>query len=520
MTPHRDDRRSRRTGRAGSVLAALLVPVLVPVLLVTLVLSGGRDGAAAAGHAGLHYRPAPPPPAIPDSESGSFVAGLPFQDPPVLTSRNGRLTVDLTARAQPVVVSGKKVNARVWNGTFMPPVLRVKPGDNLRINLHNELGEPTNVHTHGFFVAMDGNSDNVFVNLSTGSSFEYNYDLPADMEPGTYWYHPHFHPLVEEQVFGGMSGLIQVEGLTQLLPPRLRGVTQHYLALKDLQVDRENTIPARNINSDAPTTRTVNGLVQPKMTMRAGETQLWRLSNVGADIWYHLELEGLQFAVVGEDANPVSRVWTTKRLLMPPAKRFDVLVQATKPGTYRLMTRKMSTGPAGDTYPTALMATLDVTGAAKRPTALPTTFGTYDDLANDPVARTRTFTFSENTKTNQFFINGKQFTDEMVSATPIRGSVEEWVFRNTSLEEHPVHIHVNDMQLMSVNGRRYKARGWQDTIPIPHAYRDSAGRLVAGEIVVRMKFKRFAGKYVFHCHILAHEDNGMMGVVNVTAGGT
>ena len=85
------------------------------------------------------------------------------------------------------------------------------------------------------------------------------------------------------------------------------------------------------------------------------------------------------------------------------------------------------------------------------------------------------------------------------------GTLEEWTVRNTSKELHPFHIHVNDFQVISVNGRPYDAHGWQDTVPLP----------IGGEVVMRMQFNDFTGKYVFHCHILAHEDNGMMAVVDV-----
>ena len=134
----------------------------------------------------------------------------------------------LNAGAKPVKISGKTVNARVYAVSaygrdypyaFMPPTLVLDPGDNLKINLTNRLGEPTNLHTHGFFISPSGNQDNIFVDLTSGKSFLYNYYLPQDISPGSFWYHPHYHPLVEEQVFGGLSGFIYIRGLEGLLPP-------------------------------------------------------------------------------------------------------------------------------------------------------------------------------------------------------------------------------------------------------------------------------------------------------------
>jgi FtsP/CotA-like multicopper oxidase with cupredoxin domain len=325
---------------------------------------------------------------------------------------------------------------------------------------------------------------------------------------------------VEEQVFGGLSGLIYVRGLEKLLPPELQGITQQFLGLKDFQVNKGNTIPSSNINSDAPTNRTINGLVNPVMNMRPGETQLWHIGNISADIWYELAIEGLQFTVVAVDANPVDKTWTTSTLIMPPAKRYDVLVQAPVSGKYHLITKAMNTGPAGDSYPQAVMATLNVKGKPVAPAALPQQIQPLDDLAKYTVDRRRMSVLSENQNTNQFYINERQFDANKVDATPVTGSVEEWTFVNTSEELHPIHVHVNDAQVMSINGVAQNSQSWIDTFPIPYATQDAQGKWIPGEVVVRTKFRQFVGPYVFHCHILAHEDNGMMSIINVTSPGS
>jgi FtsP/CotA-like multicopper oxidase with cupredoxin domain len=412
-----------------------------------------------------------------------------------------------------VTISGKTVNARVYNGAFMPPVLRVRPGDRLLIGTKNELDQYTNIHTHGFFVAQDGNSDNVFVEVTPKASFENQYRLPRSITPGTYWFHSHAHPHAEGQVFGGMSGIVEVAGLTALLPKRLRGVTDRVLALKDFQVDRTNSIPGSGINSDAPTHRTINGIVEPAMTMRPGETQLWRLANIGADIWYDLQLRGHTFAVIAEDGNPVDTVWKAGHLVLPPGKRYDVLVQTPRAGTFRLISRRFDQGAWGDTYPRSLMATLTVAGSAVPRASVPQTLRSrFDDLAGATVDVSRTAVFSETKRGNGVYeVNGRVFTPQIVDYTPKLGTVEEWTVLNTSREIHPFHIHVNDFQVMSVNGRPYTARSQQDTVALPIQTPDGPGK-----VVIRMRIRSFTGKYVFHCHILAHEDLGMMGVVNAS----
>ena len=469
---------------------------------------------------------APAPAAIPAADSGAFITGRVFANPPIISSSAGTLEISLTAKAAPVTISGKRVNARVYgvsaNGksyppAFMPPTLVVNPGDNLKVNLVNELGEPTNLHQHGFFVSPSGNADNIFVDLSSGKSFFYNYQLPSDIATGSYWYHPHYHPLVEEQVFGGLSGFIYVRGIENKLPPQLQGITQQFVGLKDFQLDANNSIPAANIDSGAPTNRTINGQIQPVMRMRPGETQLWHIGNLGADIWYNLELAGFTFMVIAEDANPVDQTWSTKTLMMPPAKRFDVLVQAPAAGSFQLITRNMNTGPDGDHYPATLLATVKVQGAAMAPAGLPAHIEPFDDLSKAVIARKRIFDLSENPTTNQFYINQREFNANQVDATPVTGTVEEWVFKNSSRELHPIHMHVNDAHVVSINGVMQARKSLQDTIPIPYATYDDKGNLIPGEVVMRIRFREFVGPYVYHCHILAHEDNGMMTIVNVTS---
>ena len=518
MAPPRPSRNRRR-------ILALLVGVTVlggaaSAGLVTA--AGGSDPAPVYRDHGASA--VPDPPAIPPDESAEVVPGQPFADPPIIASGGGQLELGLTAHALPVTVSGKRVNARVYSANaygvtypaaFMPPVIRLRRGQQLVVNLHNLMQEPTNIHTHGFFVSPKGNQDDIYEIVLPGGTSQHVYRNTRFFNPGTYWYHPHTHPLVEEQVLGGMSGLIEVEGLRAMLPKALQGITEHYIGLKDVQTVAGNTIPLRNIDSDVPTTRTVNGLVNPVLTMQAGETQLWHIGNIGADIWYDLQASGLKMTVLAKDANPVATPFAASALLMPPARRYDVLVQAPRAGTYSLITRKMNTGPQGDVYPQATLMTVKVEGAAEAPVATPPrTFGGQPDLSGRQIARHRTFRLTENAAGTKFFINGKAFPGENpMSATPVTGTVEEWTFENYAQEEHPIHVHVNDMQVMRINGVKQPDESWVDTIPVP--VRRAKG--VPGTVVVRMSFRTYTGPYVFHCHILAHEDNGMMANVNVTS---
>ena len=455
---------------------------------------GGDPGGSASGPS-----PSNPPQTV------AAETGDPLVDPPVIASSGGTLQATLNVAATDVSIGGVDVTAQTYNGSYQPPTLRMRPGDHVEITIVNGLDEGTNLHVHGLHVSPVNPGDNVLISIAAGESYTYVYDLPADHAPGAYWYHSHEHTVSEAQVFAGLSGTIVVEGLDELLPAELAAVTHHTLGLKDVQISDRGTIPSENIDSNAATTRLVNGQVQPVIAMRPGETQIWGLANTGADIFYRLSLGGASFTVLAEDGNPVASTREEDELVLPPGKRFDVAVQAPADGGDGLALSTLGYDQGGDQYPEVLLASVDVAGAPIEPLALPTSVGTFEDLRDAEVAETRHFAFSEEDAENKFFINGKQFSHDRVDTTVALGTVEEWTIANESTEQHPFHIHVDDFQVISVNGEDYDADGWQDTVILPPG----------GEVVIRLAFRDFTGKFVYPCHILNHEDNGMMGVVEV-----
>lgn len=466
------------SGRKARRFARLLAPVAAIILISGC--TGGR----------------------PDTQEGpaqTAAAQTPFREPRQLVSKNGLLKVRLVVEMRTVNLAGQRLRAVTYDGDYLPPTIRLKPGDRLDLSLVNRLPEMTNLHTHGWHVSPEGNSDNVYVHIHPGETYRYSYRLATDFTPGTYWYHSHAHPIAEPQVFAGLSGAIIVDGLERYLPGNLRHVTQRLIGLKDFQT-RNGAIPTTDIDSNKPTTRTVNGLVNPAIPIRPGETQLWRLANIGADIPYKVHLPGTRFHVIAQDANPVRTVWSADTLVMPPSSRFDVLVQGPAAGRSQLQTLPYSTGDAGDMYPRATLATLVSTGPSMSPATPPTRFAPFDDLRRHKIDQRRTVTFSENEKLDKFYINNKLFDPNRIDIRARLNTTEEWTIRNITDEEHTFHSHVNDVEVMSVNGKPYDARSWQDTVQLP----------TRGEVVIRIRFRNFLGTYPIHCHILAHEDNGMM----------
>ena len=484
-------------------------------LVVALLVSCGADDDDAVGSSTSRATTAPStsastattatsgttggPPAAPLQPVQS---GLRFIEPPRQESSDGVLRFDLVASGRGIDVAGASVQGQAYDDGLVGPTLVVNPGDTIELTLDNQLDVHTNLHFHGMHVSPANNGDNIFLSIDPGEQFAYSLAIPDNHPSGTFWYHSHAHTLSEEQVFGGLSGMIIVEGLTDLLPAALREVTDIAVGLKDAQVVGD-AIETENIDSNAPTLRVVNSASMPVQEIAPGEVQLWRLANIGADIWYDVELEGQPLIVIGEDGNPVWEVWNADHLVMPPGKRFDVLVTGPPPGDHVFRTREYNQG--GDNYPAADLMTVLSLGAELTPPAMPTSLVARDELPDNDVVEHRTMVFSEDETTNVFYINDKTFDPNRVDVQPTLGTTEEWTLKNTSSEQHPFHIHVNDFQVISVGGEPYDAHGLQDTVPL----------LPGKDVVIRTRFTDFTGKFVFHCHILAHEDNGMMAVVEV-----
>ncbi len=437
--------------------------------------------------------------------------GLPLTEPGQVHSRDGVLKVQLDARRRAITVSNSRILAQPFNGRLIGPTLHVRPGDTLDVTIRNATSERTNIHYHGMHVSPRGRSDNVFRTFEPGQTVKSIVRVPLDHSPGTYWYHVHLHGLTEEQVMGGMSGLLVVEGLKKLLPSELSGVRERQLAIRDVQHQGDSIVmDAADIDVQKPTTRLVNGLLLPRFGLRSGETQLWRIANVGADIYYDVQLTAHRLHVIAEDGSPVWRVWSRRHLVLPPGKRYDVLVQGGRPGSYAFRTLKYDEG--FQLLPTTKLASVSVRGpAARPPLAIPRRLGSAAmSPAGLPVRRRREFTFSfDFSKADFARINGEAFDPHAIGVAPLLDSVEEWRLRNTTGEDHPFHIHVNDFQVMKVNRRPYRANGLQDVVVIPKH----------GSVVIRNSFDRFTGHYVFHCHILNHEDNGQMKTVQVVRRG-
>jgi FtsP/CotA-like multicopper oxidase with cupredoxin domain len=444
---------------------------------------------------------------------GAAAKPVPFSNPPVLSSENGVLGSTLTVAPAEVSIGGKTVTTTVFNGLYMPPVLKVQPGDQVKLELVDGGDFPVNIHYHGTLTTPLGPGDNVFITVNPGATFDYDFPIPTNHPHGLFWYHPHVHPMVNRSIAAGLSGGLVVGDVLGGFPG-LQGITENFLLLKDMKIKKG--APVEDPDPTGPTRRTVNGLFRPRLEIRPGELQLWRIGNIGANIYYRLRLDRkVPFYVLAQDGNIKNQLVETTELLVPPGARYEVLVRGPKKkGTYRLRALKYDTGPSGDHYPGQVLLSMRNSGAAVSPEIpLPTTFPTVPDLREEKATGQRTIVFADTPNPNLFTINDLPYDHDRIDTTVTLGSLEEWTVQNTATEEHVFHIHQTDFQVVEINGQPQPFTGYQDTVNLPVATKKGGASSV--KILIPFRDPTMVGEFVYHCHIVQHADQGMMANIQV-----
>jgi len=490
-----------------------------------LLLGGAGTAAIAAGAAGLWWTRD-----TPQGVSG----GADFEQPPVLKSVNGHLDVELTAAPHQVRIAGRQATVLGYNDSVPGPTLVVQPGDQINLTLANQLEAPTNLHVHGLHVSPQDNSDNVFIAIAPGEAFAYKYQLPEDHPPGVYWYHPHHHGNVADQLFGGLYGAIIVQD-----PHAVAATRERVLVISDISLAADGSVakahPMDMMMGREGNVVLVNGQVNPTLQARPEERERWRIINACTSRYLHLELDGHKVELLGIDSGRYAEPRTVDDVVLTPGNRADLLVTATA-GTWAvravavdrggmgMMHGRLGSAAPGQTKTT--LATFEVNGT---PTEALDGFSQQfapRDLRAEAVTAKRELVFGmtmgmgggrgmgQGTATSgatrdpgmmEFTINGEVFDPDRVDITAGSGSIEEWTLKNTSPMDHPVHLHVWPMQLIETQGQTVQDLQWQDVVNVP----------ANSNVTVRIAFDNFVGKTVYHCHVLDHEDLGMMGVIEV-----
>jgi FtsP/CotA-like multicopper oxidase with cupredoxin domain len=386
----------------------------------------------------------------------------------------------------------------------------------------------TNIHTHGLQVSPEGSADNVFVRVDPLDSHQYSYAIPTDHPAGMHWYHPHFHGSTSHQGWAGLSGPIIVEGDIDAVP-EIAEMRERVLVANELWVGDDNgevpttlviptggPVPFNGIPA-IPSSMffTINGQLLPEITIRPGETQRWRFLNASHHRALWLHVDGHDLHQIGQDGIPFARTRKRPNLMLTSGNRAEFIVQGGEPGRYRVYAQRYDQGHPGGPRPYVQLATLVVTGppATGR---IPTDLVDPPRMPNLPVARRRTLTFSGDISGRhgigvRFLIDGKEYDMDRIDQEVEAGTVEEWTIVNEDVFQHPFHIHVNPFQVTDIQGIPPGDTSWY---PDPAVWWDVFRLPPHGRFTLRTYFRSDTpGKTVYHCHILPHEDNGMMGNV-------
>lgn len=458
-----------------------------------------------------------------------------FSEPEERRSVDGVLETTLRVAYATNDLDGREVTLRSYEGGLTGPTLRVRAGDTLRVRLENRLPSEqdhghghghamahdnmphgfnnTNLHTHGLHVSPSGNSDNVLLSIAPGETFDFEFRIPADHPPGTYWYHPHLHGSVALQVASGMAGALIVEGdldeVPEIAADRDRVmVFQTHITDETGRLEDFATLFDLHAEDDR---HFVNGLNRPVIEMRPGEVQRWRMVHAGYEQFMPIEVEGHTLVQLEMDGNAFPEARTVDGVLLAPGNRTSVMIRAGAPGEYIVRRPAFQQGTAD--MPAEDLLVLRVSGEPMD-MALPTgplpQAPLLTPIADDEITGSRTLTLEVATVPGQyqdmlFEIDGQGFDHDRIDQRVRLGAVEEWTFVNNTGFPHPMHIHVNPFQVVAVNGAPVDDRLWQDTAIVP----------AGGSLTMRTRFLTYTGIFVLHCHILPHEDLGMMQIVSI-----
>ncbi|MBJ7258624.1 MAG: multicopper oxidase domain-containing protein [Chthoniobacterales bacterium] len=440
---------------------------------------------------------------------------------------------------------------------FPGATLKLERGDTLKLEVSNRLAEPNtapalperllaNFHTHGGLVSPLGLSDNVYRTMVPGGTYQTSVRVPAFQTSGVGWYHVHRHGFSADQVYAGLAGMMQIGDPLDPWPAYRGKYEQKIMALTvGLKAER----PGGLMLTDPRVQRGVgvygtdyqvyvNGQYNPTTTMKPGETQIWTVAATvrngsfnfgitdaqGNNPWksFILSYDGNDQGLLPLDYTqvlPTNYVKNGPMALDPGARITFAVTAPTTPGTYYLVDNISLGQVAVD--PFSIM-TIVVTGdPATEPAPVFGASGPVPYVYAATPDHERTFEFTRDATgpegSTAFKINGYVFPEGPM--VPLQsGQIERWTLVNPSTIDHPFHIHQLDFAVVSINGvlvdtsggGEYPYISLRDTVNIPA---QKGG--VPGEVVIKFRVTPFDGKYVFHCHILPHEDGGMMtGVIS------
>jgi FtsP/CotA-like multicopper oxidase with cupredoxin domain len=471
------------------------------------------------------------------------------------------------------VKPGDHLIITVTNNTTKQPVMMMIDPPNCGPGGSQMTGSSVNIHYHGTNTSPTCHSDEVIKTLiNFGQTFQYNVAFPTNEPPGLYWYHPHVHGLAEHAVYGGAAGALVVDGIEDV-QPAVSELRQRILVLRDQPTAQSlltppvnespggtpNGVPFQDLTVNNITTNTftdANGntsYTPAVLHMEPGEKQFWRVSNSTSDTIVDLQVQYDEvpqtFQVVAVDGVTVNSQDGTQpggliplnHFRLPPASRVEFIVNAPTASVRlaQLVTLNILTGANGDDDPNRPIFNIQLLARDDDEQSTDDRMGQFSvlnsnqkrfaGLATAPIAVKRVVFFNEIQPTSFFMdVQGqpeKIFDPNAPPAiTATQGTVEEWTVENHTLENHEFHFHqlhflVESQNNFEINGDE-RAPGitgqYLDMIEVPNWDGNTAHPFPS--VKLRIDFRgNDIGTFVFHCHILNHEDLGMMNIIQVVA---
>jgi FtsP/CotA-like multicopper oxidase with cupredoxin domain len=406
------------------------------------------------------------------------------------------------------IAPGKTIEAWGFNKQLPGPVIKAEVGDTLVVRLTNHLKEPTLIHWHGLRVpaAMDGTGA-AQKPIEPGGVFEYRFIVP---DAGTFWYHSHANETV--QCERGLYGALIVEDQSD---PVTDG--EKAFMIDDMKLDADNKfkkpgwfVPRIVERHDGRqgSTLLINGKENSTIEVHAGQIERWRFINSSSAGYYVLSMGGKEFRIIGTDGGLLEHPLTVSEVLIIPASRIDIAAGPFNEGeTFPIESLPYNRGTILKAR-LQKFATVKVGEKRSSVAVIPESLRRIEPLANQDAEITRTVKLSESPslKTGvDFFIND----DIHVNDKPVKvGELQIWEVSNTSMMDHPFHLHGFFFQVIDINGKAPEYMAWRDTVNLPPA----------SKIKIAWMPDNRPGTWMYHCHILEHHAAGMMASFEVIDG--
>jgi len=435
---------------------------------------------------------------------------VPLAIPPVMKPvrrERDRDIYEVTMRkARTEILPGKLTRTWTFDGRFPGPTIKATRGREIVIRRRNALHVPTTTHLHGGEVPWRSDGHPSLV-IDPGQTYEYVY--PNQQEAATLWYHDHLCKETSRNNYMGLSGLYIIEDETEEELNLPRGRYDIPLVLQDRRFRRNGSFAFKDrVNQVRGDVYLVNGRPMPFLKV-ANRKYRFRILNASHSRGYRLSLDsGEPLVQIGSDQGLLAAPAPAATIPLWPAERAEIVIDFSKyPVGSRIVLQDL-VDPADPTTAKPIMR-FHVNREENDPSSLPPLLRQIERLMPLPGTVEREFRLSQNLA-GKWVINGKAFDAGRIDISPRLGDTEAWTFINDSSATHPMHIHLVRFQILDRGDLQISPgeMGWKDTVRV-----DPSAR-----VRVIMRFEGFAGRYMFHCHNLAHEDHSMMGQMRVTGG--